>query len=146
MDDEQLIRELGQAADIMDPVPGRIVDAAVAGFTLRTLDEELAELAFDAEQAGALVRSEMASSVVSFHSGGLDVELEIIPSAKAARLVGQLLPPSPALIEIRGPESTTSITADHLGRFTATLPPGPVQLRIMPPGCPRPVTTEWFTA
>ena len=46
------------------------------------------------------------------------------------RLLGQLVPPGPAVVEVRSPEHSLTVSADHLGRFAADdVPTGPVSLR-----------------
>ena len=62
------------------------------------------------------------------------------------QLVGQLVPPQAAEIEVRHAAGTTTIQADQLGRFHAdAIGSGPVSLRCRlaaaPPGPP--VVTEW---
>ena len=45
--DDDLLRELGRVVTAADPVPPEVIAAAKASFTWRTIDAELAELAFD---------------------------------------------------------------------------------------------------
>lgn len=134
---------LRRAAELADPVPPGLTDAALAAYSLRTLDAELARLTFDSlvEGAGA-VRGD-GPRTLTFTVGQVTVEIELAEH----RLVGQLLPVTGrAGIELRRPSGTISVRADDLGRFTVEpFAPGPFSLRChLPPD--RTVVTDWFSA
>jgi hypothetical protein len=134
---------LRRAAELADPVPPGLTDAAVAAFSFRTLDAELARLTFDSlvEGAGA-VRGD-GPRTLTFTAGEVTVEVELAED----RLLGQLLPATGrAEIEVRRASGTTSVRADDLGRFTAEpFAPGPFSLRChLPPN--RTIVTDWFSA
>jgi hypothetical protein len=63
-------------------------------------------------------------------------------------LMGQVMPPQPAGIEVlNGPQALrpTTLTADAMGRFTSDAPPtGPFALRLRAGG--EVVVTEWLRA
>lgn len=129
--DLQLIEELRHVVEIVDPVPARVLDAARGSFAWRTIDAELAEIAYDSAadaDAAALVRSS-GRRLLTFDAPGVSVELEVLASPPERRLVGQLVPPRRATIEIRHPGGTVTLETDELGRFTAErVEHGPVSL------------------
>src|SRR5687767_14630886 len=102
-DDDELIGELSLAAELADPVPPHLVDAGIAAYTFRTLDAELAALAFDSAAAGneQLVRSDHPARMLSFETADLTIEVEIIPQGGTIHLVGQILPPAVVQIDVR---------------------------------------------
>jgi hypothetical protein len=126
-DDDRLEADLRRAADIMDPVPAHLIQSAVDAFALSTLDDELAELAFDSlAEPAAPVRSGGGTRLVSFTTGAVRIELELTMGDGSCRLLGRLTPPQPADIEVRQRRART----DALGRFSYDdLPPGPFALR-----------------
>jgi hypothetical protein len=113
--------ELRAVVAHLDPVPELVREAARAAFTWRTIDAELAELMRDSaeEDAGVLVRSGGGQRQLSFESPRLGIELEVTATgARTRRLVGQLLPPTPATVTVERPgEDGLSVQADELGRF-----------------------------
>jgi hypothetical protein len=134
---------LRRAAELADPVPPGLTDAAVAAFSFRTLDAELAQLTFDSlvEGAGA-VRGD-GPRTLTFTAGEVTVEVELGED----RLVGQLLPVSgPAEIEVRRTSGVTTVRADDLGRFTVEpFAAGPFSLRCQLAE-DHAVVTDWFSA
>lgn len=140
---------LSALAARMDPVPPAVLEAARATFTWRTIDAELAELAFDStfsDLALAGVRGgELGPRLLTFEAPQLTVELEVSEVGDARRFVGQLVPPTAAELEIRHPSGATPVTADERGRFSADrIPAGPVSVRVVRSGHD-PVETDWIT-
>jgi hypothetical protein len=148
--DGALIDELRRVVELVDPVPARVLDAARASFTWRTIDAELAELAYDSmleASREALVRASGAGRVLTFDSPGVSVELEVTSVGSTRRLLGQLVPPQPAAIEIRHPAGMVTVDADALGRFSADgIPAGPVSLvcRLTDGAPPKTIATDWL--
>lgn len=131
-DDDRMLARLRSAAAKADPVPDKIIRSAQAAFAWRTIDTELAALAFDSQlnEPAVSVRGASALRLLSFESPALAVEVEVEKVGSSRRLIGQLVPPSSGSIEIRQPEATSVVEADSLGRFHADdLVPGPVSLR-----------------
>jgi hypothetical protein len=129
MSDDELEGQLRYAAELLDPVPERLLRDATAAFTWRTVDAELASLVFDSVDAGA-IRGARDTRLFIFEGtrGSAEVEVSVDP-AGGRRLVGRVDPVRPARIECRCGEQQTSTTADELGRFTLTAPPtGPFRL------------------
>ncbi|MEU1055291.1 hypothetical protein ABZ397_22440 [Streptomyces sp. NPDC005876] len=138
-----LEEELRGAAAILDPVPAELSRLAVEAFALHDLDARLAELAFDSLVDAIPVRGETdPPRMLTFHAGEVSLDVEV----SAQGLIGQVMPPQPARIEVlSGPQSAHALAADDLGRFTADVPPaGPFALRLRTGG--EVVVTEWLRA
>jgi hypothetical protein len=155
--DQELDDELRRIATRFDPVPAALVRAAEGAFAWRGVDAELAELAFDSladRESLALVRGGGEPRLLTFHAADLTIELEVLPAGAEHitavgaehRLVGQLLPPGPARVEVRHPEGVLAVEADELGRFTADrVSTGPISLRCQQAAAgTAPVVTEWI--
>jgi len=133
-----------------DPVPPEVTDAARATYTWRTVDAELAELAYDSlldDQRLAGVRGGSALRALTFEGASLTVELEVADDGAHRRLLGQLVPPGAAQIEVRHPGGVLRLAADEVGRFAAAgVAPGPVSLRCQVEGFDGPaLETAWVT-
>ncbi|MFC4506965.1 MULTISPECIES: hypothetical protein [Streptomyces] len=147
-DDEEfdlgnLESELRQATAILDPVPAQLRQIAVEAYALHDLDARIAELTFDSLTDAIPVRgAQDVPRMLTFHSGGLTVDVEVSEDG----LLGQLLPPQSALVEVlHGPRAGASLSADDLGRFACEAPPsGPFALRLRTGG--EVVVTEWLRA
>jgi hypothetical protein len=149
-DDARLEEELRELGARLDPVPDRLVQAALGAYAWRTIDAELAELAFDSladQDAAALVRGQQQERLLSFRASGLTIEVEVTAAGPARRVIGQLVPPQRAEVEIRHQDEVVTVATDEFGRFIADrMPAGPVSLRFGPaPGESRSaVVTEWI--
>lgn len=155
--DEQLLAELRDLFARAEPVPGWVVETAAASFDLRRLDAELALLTWDSEvDAPAVAVRGPADPMdepraLSFETDDLGLEVEIAPPAQGRRLVGQLVPPGPATIEVQQVQPPASparaggvsVEADVHGRFSVvSLEAGLTRLRCLRPGR-APVVTDW---
>ena len=144
--DEQLLEELGATLDELDPVPAAATEFAKAAFTLRSIDAELAELVFDSATEELVgIRSAEAARQMTFRAPGIEIEVVVMDEG-ARRLVGQLVPPQSAEIELlyKGldTDEARTATADTLGRFTfLDVPAGPVSIRCTVDGIT--VQTDW---
>ncbi len=146
MRDEQLLNRLAQALDAAEPLPEGMIDAAKATFTWRTIDAELAALVFDsATEELAGVRSTDATRQMTFRTPGVEIELVVV-SETSRRLVGQLVPPQAAEIELHHEDETRTVQSDNLGRFTFhDVPVGSVRLTCKLTGeGETTVQTEWI--
>lgn len=140
-DDGPLEEELRQAAAILDPVPAGLRGVAVAAYALHDTEARVAELTFDSLVDALPVRGAAdPPRMLTFDADGVSVDVELT----AEGLIGQVLPPQPARIEmLSGPREPARLTADDLGRFTAEAPPaGPFALRLRTGG--EVVVTEWL--
>ena len=148
-DDDELEQELRRAERLLDPVPARLIGGAVEMFGWRTIDAELAELAFDSAdaQSAATVRGSDQPRLLTFGAGELSVELELTGTAAGRGITGQLIPGQQAGIEIRIGGQRYTATADASGRFEVTAPgSGPISLRfrLADPASPQ-IVTEWVS-
>jgi hypothetical protein len=148
-DDDALLHELRVLVGRLDPVPPRVLDGARAAYTWRTIDAELIELtrdsATEASAESALVRAVTGPRLLVFESERISIELEVSAEPdQRLRLVGQLVPPARATIEIQQRGGTTTTESDELGRFMiGGLSPGPSRLRCHLLDGGRSMTTEW---
>ncbi|MEU1082536.1 hypothetical protein ABZ368_20345 [Streptomyces sp. NPDC005908] len=141
VDDELLEEELRQAAAVLDPVPAALLQGAVDAFALVDLDARVAELTFDSLADAIPVRGTADTArMLTFTAGEVTLDVEVTGDG----LIGQVLPPGPARIEVLdGPRPAASFTADDMGRFTAdTTPSGPFALRLRTDDDV--VVTEWL--
>ncbi|MDX2543528.1 hypothetical protein ACOT81_41855 [Streptomyces sp. WI04-05B] len=143
LDNDLLEETLRQAAAVMDPVPAQLQQTAVEAYALYSLDTRLAELAFDSLVHGIPVRGAMdPPRMLTFHTDELTVDIEV----SAHGLMGQVLPPQEARIEVlSGPQlaAPPTLTADGMGRFTSDLHvSGPFALRLRTDA--EVVVTEWL--
>lgn len=149
--DGSLLEELRTVLRQVDPVPARVREAAKASFAWRTVDAELAELAFDSlvdQHQLATVRAAGEPRLLTFTAPGLTVEVEVAASGGRRRLIGQLVPPGAAQVKVRHPGGAVTVDADELGRFTvAEVEPGPVRLqcRVRRAEPVAPFVTDWVS-
>ncbi len=144
---DDLAEWLGRIAAEVDPPPAEVVAASRAAFAWRTIDAELAELAYDSwldDRPLAGVRRAGGPRQLTFETPGLTVEVELV-DGDHPRMVGQLVPPGPGVVEVRHPEGSMETPVDGLGRFVVErLPAGPVSLRCHPDGAGT-IDTDWVT-
>ncbi|MHC3467584.1 hypothetical protein ACYF6T_02610 [Streptomyces sp. 7R007] len=135
--------ELRRATAILDPVPPQLRQIAVEAFALHDLDARIAELTFDSVVDALPVRGATDTPrMLTFHAGEVTVDVELT----AQGLMGQVLPPQPARIEVlTGPQAGAALTTDDMGRFTHDAPPsGPFALKLRTgEGV---LVTDWLTA
>ncbi|MFJ3335069.1 hypothetical protein [Streptomyces sp. NPDC086766] len=138
-----LEEELRAATAILDPVPSALRQLAFEAYALHDLDTRIAELTFDSLVDALPVRGATdVPRMLTFRAGELTVDVEVTEDG----LLGQLMPPRPARIEVlSGPHAGVPLTADDLGRFAGDAPPaGPFALRLRTGGDV--VVTEWLRA
>jgi hypothetical protein len=151
-DDERLLAALRTAARSIDPPPDAVVSAAKASWTWRTIDAELAELTYDSwtddrELAGVRGASTATptSRLLSFEATSVALELEVILEGGERRLVGQLLPAQPGVVEVHHRRGVELVEADAVGRFAVpSIAPGLFRLTVRPSRDPREVATAWI--
>ncbi|MEU0253973.1 hypothetical protein ABZ299_16025 [Streptomyces sp. NPDC006184] len=141
--DTLLEEELRLAAAVLDPVPAELLQSALDAYALHDLDARLAELTFDSLVDALPVRGATdAPRMLTFRAGEVTVDVEVT----ADGLIGQVLPPQPARIEVLGgPRAPRPVAADTLGRFISDTPPaGPFALRLRTGA--EVIVTEWLRA
>ena len=110
-----------------------------------------AEVVGTLSEAGtSAVRGSPAWRQLSFRASGLTIELEITGTGigDERRLIGQLIPRQPAVVDIRHADGVITVEADELGRFSAeAVPPGQISLRsrLGPVTDQSSVVTGWIT-
>ncbi|WP_201300718.1 hypothetical protein [Streptomyces sp. HF10] len=141
--DTLLEEELRQAAAVLDPVPDLLRQLALEAYALHDLDARIAELTFDSLVDALPVRGATgAPRMLTFRAGALTVDVEVTGDG----LIGQVLPPGSARIEVLGgPGAGRPVAVDTLGRFTSDDPPrGPFALRLRTGT--EVIVTEWLRA
>src|SRR5215217_3690100 len=119
-DDDLFLEELRALAAEGDPVPERVLAAARGSFTWRTIDAELAELAYDSAldvTRLAAVRSGDTVRLLTFETPELTIELEVTDVGDRRRLLGQLVPAAAGILELRHSGGLIEIATDARGRF-----------------------------
>ena len=143
--DSQLLELLARGLEATDPVPSDVNEFAMAALTWRTIDAELAELAFDSasEETPAGVRGAGAERMLSFETATLSIDIEYRSGAR--RVIGQVAPPQPATVELHHGKGTLTTVADDLGRFSFDdVAPGPVSIVCTSHSeVPDVIKTEW---
>jgi len=150
--DDKLLEDLRAVATRVDSVPERMLTAARAGYAWRTIDAELAELAYDSAVESrplAGVRGPDASRLLTFSAPEceLTIEIEVTPTEGGIEIVGQLIPARPVTLDVRHSGGSESVEADELGRFSAEgVQSGPFSIRCARPARDAPaVSTDWMT-
>ncbi|RFU21661.1 hypothetical protein [Geodermatophilus marinus] len=133
LDDAALLDELRSALHRAGTPTPAMAAAARAAFSWRTVDAELAALAYDSlvdEPAGVRGAAAGARDLV-FEGRALSVELEHLPDG----LVGQLVPATRGEVTLVRPDGAAEGTAaDEWGRFRFAGPvSGPLRLRCTTP-------------
>ena len=142
-DADLLEEELRRAAAVLDPLPAGLLQLAMDAYLLHDLDARVAELTFDSLTDAIPVRGvQEPPRMLTFQAGELTVDVEVTGDG----LLGQLLPPQSARIEVLdGPASARPLTVDPMGRFAdATPPTGPFALRLSTGADV--IVTEWLRA
>ncbi|MEU0968382.1 hypothetical protein ABZ357_24165 [Streptomyces sp. NPDC005917] len=142
-DADLLEEELRQAAAVLDPLPAGLLQLAMDAYVLHDLDARVAELTFDSLVDAIPVRgAEDPPRMLTFRAGEVSVDVEVTGDG----LLGQVLPPQSARIEVLGgPAAARTLTADGMGRFASEAPPaGPFALRLRTGGDV--IVTEWLRA
>lgn len=144
LDDDQVQDLLAEALGAVDAPRHHVITAAQDAYTWRTIDSELAEIVFDSvDQEPVGVRSGEATRQVTFRAPGVEIEVMVMAEG-TRRLIGQLVPPQPAVVELRHGASVREGATDHLGRFSfLEVPTGPVQVAVVTSDESR-VVSEWM--
>ena len=148
-DDDQLVDRLREVIEATDPPPRRLVDVAKASLAWRTVDAELAELMSDSsvEPAAAIRSAGEAPRLLTFTAGDTIVVLEVTREAGAHRVMGQIVAPGAATVEVRHSDGVLSVSTDADGRFRAApVPGGPISVSCRFDDGERPaVVTSWVS-
>ena len=149
MEDERtsaFLADIRAVLDEADPVPAHVVAAAKASYTWRTIDAELAELADDSALAPtAGIRGQGGPRLLTFEAPTVTVVVEVTDVGDRRRILGQLVGPQQARVDVRHADGTETVPADEVGRFSVdAVPAGPVSF-VCHTGSGRSVVTSWVT-
>lgn len=124
-DDAALLDELAALLRARHEPPPEALHAAREIYTWRTVDAEIAALTYDSvlDDAPAATRSGAQPRILTFEADGLTIEVELDATSRGRRLLGQLVPPQAAELELRSEGTVVgTAAADALGRFALDLP------------------------
>jgi hypothetical protein len=153
-EDRALVERLRTVYDEIDPAPAHVIEAALGSFAWRDIDADIARLVADTADARSAALSGVRGAdgdvqharLVTFDAVGVTVEVEVAQTGDRRRLMGQLVPPAAAAVQILTPGGDRTVRADDLGRFVADdVPAGPVGLAITIPGAPKVIASAWIT-
>jgi hypothetical protein len=140
-EDTQLLEMVQEALATARPVPEGRVDLAEMTFAWRTIDEELAALAFDSSEELMAVRADTTVRTLSFELDDLQIDLQIDVIART--LIGQLEPEGEGQASLIHRDGVLDTTIGDLGTFKfEDVPTGPIAVRVTL--ADRTVRTEWF--
>ena len=142
--EDRLLSLLREGLDKTDPVPADVTEFARAALSWKTIDAELAEIAFDSseETTPIGVRSAATARMLSFEVGHWTIDIEY--NAATGRLIGQVEPAREVVVELHLAGGPAVSIADELGRFDFDgVLPGPVSLVFRTAGDLEVVKTEW---
>lgn len=128
--EDTLLNDLRRVLDLVEGVPPNSTELARAALGWRSLDSELAELIHDSaiDSNELVVRgSDDERRFMSFANDQVRIDIEF----SGGQLVGQVVPPMPAVIELYRDESQPVATtaADEFGAFVLTeVASGPLAL------------------
>jgi hypothetical protein len=148
--DEQLLRRMAAAIAGDDPVPEPLVVQAKGALTWRTIDDELAALAYDSAVDDDLVgvRGGGGPRMLSFEQDEVVIEVEVTTDRERRRVVGQVSGALATEVALEaGSGARTTVACDELGQFAADeVPPGPFRVAVTLAGEPaRVVRGDWVT-
>lgn len=145
---EALLARMRILAATADPAPSLSYDLARAAFSMRTLDTELAELAWDSAQDAAEltgVRGGSDTRMLSFETPSVAIELQVDAHGSHRTLIGQVVGIATTGLHVETDCRTTRADVDDLGCFRIVgLAPGPTRLRLTARDGTT-ITTSWVT-
>ncbi len=142
--DDELLDLLREALGRADPVPEHVRDAAIGAHAWHDIDAELAQIVYDSAREGLVdVRSDTGARQITFRAPG--VEIEVMVDGDARQVVGQLVPPEEARIDLTAGDRVAETRSDSLGRFRFDgIEPGPIRLSVLGDTNEGVVHTEWI--
>jgi hypothetical protein len=146
LDDEALMARIRDMFRRVDAPPAWLVEAAKLSYGLRDVDLELAALVADSEDESAVgVRAAGTTArMLTFDGEDLTIELELHAAGAGPAIIGQLVPPGPAQVDVHQVGGGASVQADDLGRFSVdSLGSGPCRLICRRSGH-KPTATPWL--
>lgn len=147
---EATYRRLSELTRRVDGVPAEVAASAGDAYRWRSVDDELAMLVFDSAREDAPLEAARwlpgATRQLTFQAPDVILEVELTTAAPR-ELTCQVVPPQPAVLEVRHRGGTIEAEPDEYGTFhLCPLPRGPVSLRCRPlSGDAGPVATSWVS-
>lgn len=141
--DHHMLHTLRLGIEALHPEPDNLVDLASGLYALRTLDGELAALAYDSLMDDAVsVRSVgTLTRILSFESDVAAFEVEV--DERLRTIMGQVVPPTEGRIELQHSDGSETTDLGAVGSFEfADVPGGPLRLRLIVDG--RIISTTGF--
>ncbi len=129
----------------LHPEPDNLAECASGLYSLRTLDGELAALAYDSSVDETIsVRSTgTLTRVLSFEADAATFEMEV--DDRLRTIIGQVVPPMDGHVELQGTAGSQTTELGAIGSFEFTnIPTGPLHLRVIV-NEQVVATTEFFT-
>jgi hypothetical protein len=140
-EDARLLEMLQEALATARPIPEGRIDLAGMTFAWRTIDEELALLAFDSSEELMAVRADTTVRALSFELDDLLIDLQIDFNTRA--VIGQIEPEGEGQASLIHRDGVLDTTIGDLGTFKfEDVPTGPIAVRVTL--ADRTVRTEWF--
>jgi hypothetical protein len=147
IDHEVVLLAVADVFDQVDPPPQHVAEAARAAFSTRAPDHELLPLLQG--QPLTPVRAQALGGAAErwfafADPAHLEVEVGARREPQGWTLAGQVSTPVDKLW-VQTPTSLQPVDVDVLGRFDATVPAGPVRLKLLAAAGGRRVRTDWVT-
>ena len=140
-EDASLLAVLQGALATARPVPEGRVELAEMTYAWRTIDEELAALAFDSSEELMPVRTDTTVRTMSFELDDLHIDLQIDVTART--VIGQVEPEGEGQASLIHRGGVLDTTIGDFSTFSFNdVPTGPVAVRVTLSD--RTVRTEWF--
>jgi hypothetical protein len=136
-----LLSELYEAFERIDPVPASVYAGGRAAFAWRDPNAALADLVADHRATGVGLRGD--GRLLSFSGTGVGVELEVSGSGAVREIVGRLAPAVAAELSVRHRAGELLSTVDRTGHFLVQeVPAGLVMLVFRLPDASS-IVTSW---
>jgi hypothetical protein len=112
------LQRMAQLYDVLDPVPGGLIDRIQFGITLDALHAEIAELQRSSDLVGVRGEEVAQSQTITFTSAALTAMVTISAlSADRVRLDGWIAPGNAVSVELRIGAEVMRTVCDADGRF-----------------------------
>jgi hypothetical protein len=144
--EDRVLARLAVALDETDPVPPRLIDAAIDLYTWRAVDAELLELLVDSAAADVgAVRDGDTSRVIAFGMGDQGVHFECRSTGVGVSLDGAVQPPGVFEVVVERPGESIVTLSDASGVFhVGPVAPGTVRLLVRSRKGSTIMVTPWF--
>ncbi|SDC27491.1 hypothetical protein SAMN05216410_1533 [Sanguibacter gelidistatuariae] len=123
--DQEILRSLGAAVVLVDPVPDGLVDRILFAMTLERLDADVAEMMEQVSTEPVSIRGDAAAvaETITFTSSELSVMITLSEVAGGVRIDGWVAPGGAFRIEVHRSAGVDVTETDPDGRFVFTAVP-----------------------